>query len=311
MKGSFFSKRALYSRLKYLRSNESYWRYGSNLVPTIDHLLSGDAAQSDTAKSIVRNLLSNGIAVSRIEDLMDEQSIIDLDSSVQRLLDAKNQEIRDLKSMVDADSTLGKKTFNLELLGSEPEFDPGSTFAKLGLSRSLLAIANSYLRMTAQLRYFNVWYTTASTGTSRESQLWHFDREDNYILKLFLYLDDVDEGTGPFTYAPGTHRNGKHRSIRPEFIMEGNVKRSTDEQMSNVYPREKWKACTGKKGTIVFADTRGYHKGGEARTKDRLMFTCMYTSPASQSKDLLRFPAEFDSAGLSSEQRRALRIPRK
>jgi hypothetical protein len=45
---------------------------------------------------------------------------------------------------------------------------------------------------------------------------------------------------------------------------------------------------TGDAGTIIFADTRGFHKGGEARTRDRLMYTCMYTSQASDSRRLLK-----------------------
>lgn len=265
--------------------------------------------RSDVTARIVRTLNSDGIAVSRVEDLLSADMIGNLETSFRELLSAKASDINELKSTVERDATVGKKTFNLELLGSEPEFDAESVFANIGLSGSLLAIADSYLRMTAQLRYYNVWYTAASTGASRESQLWHFDREDNYILKVFLYLDDVDEGAGPFTYAPGTHRSGSHSSIQPEFIMEGNVRRTTDEQMVKVYPRENWKVGTGSKGTIIFADTRGYHKGGEARNKDRMMFTCMYTSPASQSKDLLRFPKNFDASGLSREQKRALRIP--
>lgn len=301
----------LRAKIRSIRQTNLFWRYGTNLAPTVHHFVRTKKEKSDVISKIVDDLNSEGIAMARVEDLLTNEMIAKLYSEVQGLLSARASDISDLKNTVDKDSTVGKKTFNLELLGSEPEFDSESVFANLGLSDSMLAIANSYLRMTAQLRYFNVWYTTASTGTSRESQLWHFDREDNYILKAFLYLDDVDEGTGPFTYAPATHRSGRHRSVQPEFIMEGNVKRTTDEQMTKVYPREKWKVGTGSKGTIVFADTRGYHKGGEARSKDRLMFTCMYTSPASESKDLLQFPSGFNAAGLSDEQKRALRIPQK
>ncbi|HEX6127088.1 MAG TPA: phytanoyl-CoA dioxygenase family protein [Pyrinomonadaceae bacterium] len=311
MKSSIFTRQSLYTRLKGLRSAEGYWRYGSNLGPTLGHLLSDRTGFSDNTRAIVRELHKNGIATSRVEDLFDPALVNDLEKATNILIRSKSEEIRELKSKVDSDATIGQKTFNLELLGGEPLFQLDDPFAKIGLHASLLAIARNYLRMTAQLRYYNVWYTAASEGVSRESQLWHFDREDNYILKVFLYLDDVDLGTGPFTYAPGTHRMGIYRSLQPEFIMEGNVRRTTDEQMDKVYPREKWKACTGRKGTVIFADTRGYHKGGEARAKDRLMFTCMYTSPASQSKDLIRFPQDFDPAKLSREQIRALRIPRK
>lgn len=301
----------LRTRIRSIRATEPYWRYGTNLAPTLRHLIYPAKDWSRTAENILGKLNSDGVAISRVEELLREESVAELYLAVDSLVVSRQAEIEALKANVDKDITLGQKTFNLELLGGEPEFDPESVFARIGLNNTLLAIANRYLRMTAQLRYYNVWYTAVSDGASRESQLWHFDREDNYILKAFLYLDDVDEGTGPFTYAPGTHRKGIHRSVRPGFMMEGNVRRTTDEQMAEVYPRGDWRIYTGKKGTVVFADTRGYHKGGEARTGDRLMFTCMYTSPASQSKDLIRFPVDFDPAGLSPAQIRALRIPRK
>ena len=76
--------------------------------------------------------------------------------------------------------------------------------------------------------------------------------------------------------------------------------------MNAVYPEDKWVRAVGKKGTIIFADTRGYHKGGEARTKDRLMFTCMYTSPASESKRLIVYTEGLDLTTLTPQQRRAL-----
>jgi hypothetical protein len=185
-------------------------------------------------------------------------------------------------------------------------FDPTDVFARLALNNNVLDIANGYLRLSARLRYYNVWYTFATKTSARESQLWHFDREDNYILKVFLYLRDVDEGTGPFTYAPGTHRKGINWNRQPEYFLEDNVRRSTDDQMNAVIPREEWITATGKKGTIVFADTRGFHKGGEARTHNRLMYTCMFTSPASDSRPLLSYSRTFDADLLNRKQQLAL-----
>jgi hypothetical protein len=252
-------------------------------------------------------LNEDGIAVSSIESLPSLN--VDLDglcAAANNLIDEKGECISDLRRNANNEDQVGSKTFNLEMLGSKLVFDPHSIFARLALNQVFVNIANRYFQMCAKLRYYNVWLTAASKSRARESQLWHFDREDKYILKVFLYLDDVDEGTGPFTYAPGTHKKGRHHSVEPEFFLEGSVRRTTDEQMSAVYSKERWRVCTGKKGTIVFADTRGYHKGGEARTKDRLMFTCMYTSPASESMELIKFSGDLDAGSLDQRQLRAL-----
>ena len=295
------------TKLRSLRQSNLYWRYAANFAPTVEQLLRRHEQRNGQLTEIAHALKTDGVAITTAENLWSTEFLAEIDRATNDLLKVREKEIDAMRDRVDADRTIGQKTFNLEMLGSEPEFDEKSAFAKLSLSDPLLSIANTYLRMTAQLRYYNVWYTTASNGESRESQLWHYDREDNHILKVFLYLDDVNEGSGPFVYAPGTQRGGRNTSIDPEFVMEGRVRRTTDEQMEKVFPRENWKVCTGKKGTLVFADTRGYHKGGEARTGNRVMFTCMYTSPASESKKLLRFRNDFDPESFSPEQLRALR----
>jgi hypothetical protein len=293
--------------LRSIKKTDLVWRYGSNFGPTVAHTTRRDRQLSDLQREIVKGLNKDGIFVTTLDALFQEGTIVgELEKAVTTLIESKEADIADLKQHADDSDTIGSKSFNLECLGSSVEVDPLSAFARFALDDNLLKVANEYLGMEAKLRYYNVWFTAASKGKARESQLWHFDREDNYILKMFLYLGDVDEGAGPFTYAPGTHRKGAFRAANPEYILEGGVRRTNDEQMAAVYPTEQWKLGTGKKGTVIFADTRGYHKGGEARTRDRLMYTCMYTSPASESKNLLHFPAGFDGGALSDSQLRAL-----
>lgn len=299
----------LRTTLRSAKKTDIVWRYVSNLAPTLGYGLGGHRRLTSVEHDLVAKLDKDGIAVTSIDSLLAGNSdFAELECAVAKLLEHKAREIADLKLNAGEETAIGSKTFNLEVLGSGLEFDTESIFARFALNDTLLNIANAYFKMFAMLRYYNVWYTAASNSTARESQLWHFDREDNYILKIFLYLDDVDEGAGPFTYARGTHKKGKYRSIEPEFFVEGGVRRSTDEQMNKVFPEERWLRGVGKKGTIIFADTRGLHKGGEARTKDRLMYTCMYTSPASESKRLIKFPSNLRAGSLKKNQLRALHV---
>ena len=199
------------SIVKSVKKTDLVWRYGYNFSPTIDYKINNKTRLSDTEKNIIKTLNSDGIAVTSVEELFGDTSEFQaLETATETLLKNRKQEIDELKSMAN-DAAIGSKTFNLEMLGSELTFDSESTFARFALNNKLLNIANAYFGMYAKLRYYNVWKTFASQSDARESQLWHFDREDNYILKLFLYLDDVDDGAGPFTYAPGTHRKGQFR----------------------------------------------------------------------------------------------------
>lgn len=288
------------------RQSEFVWRYGFNFRPSVGYKLNGSAGSDRAASKVIKDLNRNGIAVTTVDECLGENACFaELEAAVADLLEKRSGELEQLKAKA-TDKAIGEKTFNVELLGSPVDFDPQSVFARFALQKTLLSIANAYFGMLVKLRYYNVWYTFATNAEARESQLWHFDREDNYILKIFLYLRDVDEGAGPFTYAPQTHRKGKLSGRQPAYHLEQNVRRSTDEQMAAVVPEADWVRATGKKGTIVFADTRGFHKGGEARTEDRLMYTCMFTSPASQSARLLKFTGGEDLKQFDEFQRAAL-----
>lgn len=288
------------------RHTEVVWRYGFNLMPSLNYKLSPSDKSDKVADRVIRDLVRDGIAISSIEEFAGELDYFpEMDSYVNKILDDRNTELQEIKSKAN-DESIGEKTFNVELLGSELDFDPENVLARFALQDTILNIANAYFKMVVKLRYYNVWYTFATQSQARESQLWHFDREDNYILKLFLYLKDVDEGTGPFTYAPGTHWKGLNRDCQPEYFIEGGVRRTTDEQMAAAIPEENWIKAIGKKGTIVFADTHGYHKGGDAKTNDRLMYTCMFTSSASESRKLIKYPTDLNKEKLNQKQLKAL-----
>lgn len=271
------------------RKYELTWRYGYNLGPTINHQRQEPPLRGEAAR-ILDDLNRDGIAVSSVEALLGPDSpYSDLRRCVEELQMKKGIEIELARASASDESTIGKKTFLLEYLGQHPVLDPESAYAGIAVKTPLLQIANAYLGMYTRLRYYNIWHTFATQSKPRESQLWHRDREDLYILKVFVYLKDADLGAGPFTYARGTHRKGAVRT-EPAYFLEGKVKRTEDSQMAAVVPKDLWKVATGPAGTIVLADTYGYHRGGLARTSDRIMYTCMYTSRASESAEFFVRP---------------------
>ena len=272
------------------RQNALTWRYVLNLRPTLDHLFGG-AALSTEARRVLEELNRHGIAVTTSDALLGGNGVYqELCAAITQLEREQSPRIESARARAGDANAIGEKTFLHFLLGDKPPVDSGSVFARFALQEQILGISNAYLGLHSQLRYYNVWHTLANTGPARESQLWHRDRDDFLTCKVFLYLNDVDEGAGPFTYARGTHPKGANHA-EPPFTLEGTVKRSDDAQMATVAPRDTWVKATGRRGTIIFADTRGYHKGGEARTSDRIMYTCMYLSPASEVREMMTPPA--------------------
>jgi hypothetical protein len=262
------------------------WRYVFNFSPTLSYRWNHRRLQGEAA-AVLNTLNRDGVAITSAEALLGAGSCYaELCGAVEGFQASSQAEIASAQRGVDDRNAIGKKTFTLEYLGRNPKFDPVSVYARFALERNILGVANAYLGMRSRLRYYNVWHTFPTNADARESQLWHRDREDYLIVKVFLYLSDVDEGAGPFTYARGSHPKGNLQAEAAHFL-EGHVKRSTDAQMAELIPREKWFKGVGPKGTIIFADARGYHCGGLARSSARIMYTAMFTSPASQSEEFM------------------------
>jgi hypothetical protein len=89
-------------------------------------------------------------------------------------------------------------------------------------------------------------------------------------------ISDLTMENGAFSYIPGSHTGGRYKSLRPLVIYEGKVPRTLDEQMKTVVPESEWVTPIGGPGTIIFADTSGFHKGGYVLNGRRLLFNAMY-----------------------------------
>jgi hypothetical protein len=269
------------------RGYEFIWRYVYNLGPTLSYTLSRPRLSTE-AKRVLCELNQDGVAITSAARLLGLNSCYEeLSAAVVKAECNLSAEIESARVASTVDRKVGSKKFIVPLLGDAPLLDLTSVYARFALQREVLDVANAYLGMYGRLRYFNVWHTLASNGGPQESQLWHRDREDLLILKAFVYLTDVNSASGPFTYAPGTHLRGRVRK-EPRFFLEGGVRRSDDSQMADAVRPKDWVEGTGPKGTIIFADTAGFHKGGFATANDRLMYTCMFTSPASDSKEFFQ-----------------------
>ncbi|MGD1942826.1 MAG: hypothetical protein ACFB0G_16080 [Leptolyngbyaceae cyanobacterium] len=111
------------------------------------------------------------------------------------------------------------------------------------------------------------------------TRLWHRDGEDYKVLKLLIYLNDVDQGGGPFEYIP----RQMSPSYRP-FCRHGNI--ITDAIMAQVIPPTHWRQCLGPRGTVIVVDTVNVFHHATVPQRPRIALTFAYTS--ARPKDLER-----------------------
>ena len=125
---------------------------------------------------------------------------------------------------------------------------------------------------------YNAWLNLASPGDATQSQKWHRDLpEDHDIVKVFLYVRDVPEGAGPLSYVAGTH-TAEGRRLRLPETWDGIGFRVNDTDVDRALAGARVVTAPGPAGTVVFADTRGLHRGGWARDTDRLVALGLYAS---------------------------------
>ena len=162
----------------------------------------------------------------------------------------------------------------------DAELDLDNPWLRLGLHPHLLDIANTYLGMWAKLEYVDVWYTPPikQAASARSSQRWHRDFNDRHLLKAFLYLVDVDEDTGPFEYVPRTAPGNELDHLWPWRPLGDNY--PPDDQFAAKIA-DHAVSFTAPKGTLIFCNTCGFHRGGFATGKPRVLATVTWSSPAS------------------------------
>jgi Phytanoyl-CoA dioxygenase (PhyH) len=212
----------------------------------------------------VDQLARNGFARGGFEELFGETALFDEAAAQARRLYEQRDEQRPPGE--------GKATY-LQKLATK-RYDASDPFVRIAVHPAVLAVANGYLRLRSTLRALELWHTWPTPGEAIQTQLWHRDADDVMNVKLFCYFTDVTRAAGPLTYAPRTHPLGDRRT-RPEHDEH---RRSTDEQMAQIVPRDEWVVLEGGPGTIVFADTCGYHKQLKPESEERLKLVAQYVS---------------------------------
>lgn len=179
------------------------------------------------------------------------------------------------------DGSEDKISISSEILNQQPEL------LLWAANESLLDIVENYIGLPIYYLGVEVRQEFANGKTTGVRQ-WHLDPEDRRMLKIIIYLNDVDIDGGPFEYISQELTKTAAKQLR---YRSGLV---PDQTMASVVPESLWNACTGPRGTITFVDTCNiFHRAKPPCTKDRLSITYHYTS---------QYPIEFRSVNIFSSQ---------
>jgi hypothetical protein len=142
-----------------------------------------------------------------------------------------------------------------------------------GLSDRMLDIVENYLGVPARYHGPDVRREVADGCCPQGVRQWHRDIEDHRMLKLLVWLNDVDTDGGPFAYIP------RPRSVEvvTDFHYVGGY--LSDEKIRRHSAEREWRLATGPKWTAVMADTaQVFHRATPPHASDRYSVTFTWTS---------------------------------
>ena len=119
------------------------------------------------------------------------------------------------------------------------------------------SIAEKYLGCAPQFVGSQIWWSYPhldATGKQTKTPLYgfHYDIDDLKFLKIFFYLNDVDEDRGPHVIIGNTHKKKNYFEIKNRRLTDAVAVEKYGDQI---------KVIEGKAGEGFFEDTFCYHKG--------------------------------------------------
>ena len=124
-------------------------------------------------------------------------------------------------------------------------------------------VVTGYYESIPQLTFTKARISFCDSIGPRDTQFWHCDPGSYRVLKVLIYLNDVDLNGGPFEIISGTHFN--------KFEGWDSITRHDDQELKEIYDKNLFKKITAKVGDIIFADATAFHRGNVPITKDRLI----------------------------------------
>ena len=153
------------------------------------------------------------------------------------------------------------------------DYEPSTSFMRYALDEETLKTVGGYLGCLPFLQSIELIYSTPIEAGEflRQTHLYHKDKIDKKIVKLFTYITNVDENCGPFTVLPlSTTKKAPWYIEIPGFV--------TDEILSKHVDLSEAVNFMGPAGSAMMADTQILFHCGSRCQEPRLTFVVHYNS---------------------------------
>ncbi len=162
------------------------------------------------------------------------------------------------------------RKLNISRFTGTLDIKKSSDLKDLLLSEPILDLARSYLNCKTLSVNASFFVSNSINISEKEkyenAQYFHWDNDFTKFFKLYIYLTDVDFGSGPHVYIPGTHKVKLPQNKLCRLYSDENINKNYNDK----------RIFTGKAGSLFFVDSYGIHKGETPIDKSRLMLNVHY-----------------------------------
>jgi hypothetical protein len=157
--------------------------------------------------------------------------------------------------------------------------------ARLPAIRRLIAdgpycqIAQDYLGCRPTLAHISLFLDVPYEG-KYGAYSYHYDNDGPSFLKFFIFLTDVEVGTGAHYFIAGSHAHSKPSPFARATLYD-------EEPLLASYGRDKEIVMRGPAGMVLAEDTAGFHRGSTIERNFRLMLQFEFSAIESPTEQEL------------------------
>jgi DNA-binding NarL/FixJ family response regulator len=140
-----------------------------------------------------------------------------------------------------------------------------------GLGERLLDIVENYIGLPLLFHGVDLRRDAADAPLT-DARHWHRDIDDERMIKVIIYLNNVGRTGGPYEYIPRSFTEHLNTALdyRSGFI--------ADEAIAEIVSPQNWQTCAAKAGSIIITDPCNVFHRAKPAQRNRYSITFGYTS---------------------------------
>jgi len=162
--------------------------------------------------------------------------------------------------------------FNLSHVSLEIDLNKTNNIKKIATSDFFVDIAKKYIGndkiSVSSLCYISNPVEASDSEKKDNAQFFHYDNDFKKFFKVFLYLSDVDKNSGPHAFVQFSHKNKNYNHLF--------CRRIDDQEIKSFYGDQNIISFDRPKGSLIFEDTFGLHKGTVPKNNSRIVLIFVY-----------------------------------